>query len=90
MGDPNHAASATIGRPVQQILLLLYLGLDPGIRGRLKYGWRNLDEVILGNLWSSTLQDSPVVSAAIRHSEVVARFGHGETSIRGVIKNAAD
>jgi hypothetical protein len=56
----------------------------------LKYGWRNLDEVILGNLWSSTLQDSPLVSAAIRHSEVVARFGHGETSIRGIIKNAAD
>lgn len=49
MGDLNHAASATIGQPVQQILCLLYLGLDPGIRGRLKHGWRDLDEVILGN-----------------------------------------
>jgi hypothetical protein len=56
----------------------------------LKHGWRDLDEVILGNRGPSTPQDLPLVSAAIRHSEVVARFGHGEISIRGVIKTTAD
>jgi hypothetical protein len=63
------------------------LDLDPGVRGKLKHGWRDVDYVLLGPLASSTLHDLPLVAAAIKHSKVVASFGNGEITLRKVNKN---
>ena len=64
------------------------LDLDPSVRARLKNGWRDVDYVVLGGLAPTTLQDLPLVAAAIEHSEVVASFGGGEITVRRVMKNA--
>jgi hypothetical protein len=66
------------------------LDLDPAVRARLKNGWRDIDYVVLGTLAPSTLHDLPLVAAAIKHSEVVASFGHGEINVRRVDKDAPD
>ena len=66
------------------------LDLDPAIRTKFRNGWRDVDYVVLGRLPPTTLRDLPLVSAAIRHSEVVASFGDGEIAVRKVIKNAPD
>jgi hypothetical protein len=61
------------------------LDLDPAVRARLKNGWRDIDYVILGRLPPATLNDLPLVTAAIRHSTIEANFGTGEITIRRVI-----
>jgi hypothetical protein len=62
------------------------LDLDPAIRAKFRNGWRDIDYIVLGRLPPSTLQDLPLVAAAIKHSEVVASFGDGDIAVRKVIK----
>jgi len=66
------------------------LDLDPAIRDKYRNGWRDIDYVVIGYVPPIILQDLPMVTAAMEHSEVVATFGSGETevTIRRVIKNA--
>jgi Dolichyl-phosphate-mannose-protein mannosyltransferase len=66
------------------------LDLDPAIRTKFRNGWRDIDYVVLGRLPPSTLDDLPLVAAAIRHSEVVASFGDGDIAVRRVIKDAPE
>lgn len=66
------------------------LDLDPGVRDRLRHGWRDLDYVVLRDLTRSDRHDLPLVAAAIRHSVVVASFGNGEITVRRVVKTAAE
>ena len=65
------------------------LDLDPAIRGRDPGRWRDIDYVVLGQLPPAVLRDLPLVTTAIRHSEVVASFGDGEITIRRVVKHGA-
>jgi hypothetical protein len=65
------------------------LDLDPAIRGSSPGRWRDIDYVMLGNLPPSVLRDLPLVTTAIRHSEVVASFGDGEITIRRVVSNGS-
>jgi hypothetical protein len=66
------------------------LDLDPAIRAKFRNGWRDIDYVVLGRLPPSTLGDLPLVSAAVKHSDVVASFGDGEIAVRRVNKYAPD
>jgi Dolichyl-phosphate-mannose-protein mannosyltransferase len=68
------------------------LDLDPAIRAKYKNGWRDIDYVVIGHVPPIILRDLPLVTAAIQHSEVMARFGSGETevTIRRVLKNAPE
>ena len=63
------------------------LDLDPGVRSKLKHGWRDVDYVLLGPLAPNTLHDLPLVAATIQNSTVVASFGNGELTLRKVNKN---
>jgi Dolichyl-phosphate-mannose-protein mannosyltransferase len=66
------------------------LDLDPAIREKYPNGWRDIDYVVVGYVPPIILRDLPMVTAAMEHSKVVARFGSEETevTIRRVIKNA--
>jgi hypothetical protein len=64
------------------------LDLDPAIRAKFKNGWRDIDYIVLSE--HATFKNLPLVTAAIRHSEVVASFGDGEIAVRKVIRNAPD
>jgi hypothetical protein len=64
------------------------LDLDPAIRGSSPGRWRDIDYIVLGALPPTILQDLPLVTAAIKHSEVVASYGDGEITIRRVVKHA--
>jgi 4-amino-4-deoxy-L-arabinose transferase-like glycosyltransferase len=68
------------------------LDLDPAIRGKYRNGWRDIDYVVIGYVPPIILQDLPLVTAAIKHSDLVARFGSGETevTIRKVVKDAPE
>jgi hypothetical protein len=68
------------------------LDLDPAIRAKYKNGWRDIDYVVIGHVPPIILRDLPLVTAAIENSEVMAKFGSGETevTIRRVLKNAPD
>jgi hypothetical protein len=68
------------------------LDLDPAIRAKYKNGWRDIDYIVIGYVPPIILQDLPLVTAAINHSEVVVRFGSGETevTIRRILKDAPD
>jgi 4-amino-4-deoxy-L-arabinose transferase-like glycosyltransferase len=68
------------------------LDLDPEIRAKYKNGWRDIDYVVIGHVPPVILRDLPLVTAALENSEVIARFGSGETevTVRRVIKNAPD
>jgi hypothetical protein len=68
------------------------LDLDPEIKAKYRNGWRDIDYVVLGHVPPIILRDLPLVTAAIENSEVMARFGSGETevTIRRVLKNAPE
>ena len=68
------------------------LDLDPAIRAKYKNGWRDIDYVVIGHVPPIILRDLPLVTAAMQHSEVMAKFGSGETevTIRRVLKNAPE
>ena len=62
------------------------------IRAKYKNGWRDIDYVVIGHVPPVILRDLPLVTAALENSEVMARFGSGETevTVRRVLKNAPD
>jgi hypothetical protein len=68
------------------------LDLDPAIRAKYKNGWRDIDYVVIGHVPPIILQDLPLVTAALENSDVMARFGSGETevTVRRIRKNAPD
>jgi hypothetical protein len=68
------------------------LDLDPAIRAKYRNGWRDIDYIVIGYVPPIILRDLPLVTEAIENSEVVARFGSGDTevTIRKILKDAPD
>jgi hypothetical protein len=66
------------------------LDLDPALRAKYRNGWRDIDYVVIGYVPPVILRDLPMVTEAMENSEVVARFGSGDTevTIRRIRKDA--
>jgi hypothetical protein len=60
------------------------LDTDPEIQTRLAGGWRDLDYIVSTDQMRGSLGGDPTLSqssAAMRNSELVARFGAGESAV---------
>lgn len=55
--------------------------LDPAVTKTLPHGWRDLDYVVSSSIIRQDPNSLPTVSAAIKHSTVVATFGTGDQRI---------
>jgi hypothetical protein len=66
------------------------LDLDPALRAKYKNGWRDIDYVVIGYVPPVILRDLPMVTEALENSDVVAKFGSGDTevTIRRIRKEA--
>jgi hypothetical protein len=68
------------------------LELDPAVREKYRNGWRDVDYIVTGYVPDGVLEELPLVTEAFEHSQVVARFGSGETevTVRKIVKDASD
>lgn len=55
--------------------------LDPAVTKTLPHGWRDLDYVVSSSIIRQDPNSLPTVSAAIKHSTIVATFGSGDQRI---------
>lgn len=55
--------------------------LDPAVTKTLPHGWQDLDYVVSSSVIRQDPNSLPTVSAAIKHSTIVATFGNGDQRI---------
>jgi cellulose synthase/poly-beta-1,6-N-acetylglucosamine synthase-like glycosyltransferase len=58
------------------------LDYDPAVKRTFPRGWREFNYIVLTQAILDTVTNTPTAAAAIEHSQVVASFGHGTSTIQ--------
>jgi hypothetical protein len=69
------------GYPPGQVVWYYKLDTDRDVRARYPHGWRDFDYVVVGVTLRRLPDHLPQVAQAMRHSRVVASFGHGSERV---------